>query len=120
VGVRWSPLTYSAFELNTSRQTTESTGIGDTIVSSNYTVAWTHSWSSRVRSQLLAAWRNDDFRGEGVTREDDIATLGLRLHYQFRRWLRFGVEYTFTDRESNAPIFDFQRNLILFTIGATL
>jgi polysaccharide biosynthesis protein VpsM len=120
VGVRWSPLTYSVFDLNTSRQTNESTGVGDTIVSSNYTVTWTHAWSSRVRSQVFGNWRNDDFRGAGVTREDDTGTLGLRLYYQFRRWLRFGTEYTHTDRASTDPAFDYKRNLILFTVGATL
>jgi hypothetical protein len=120
VGVRWSPLTYSVFDLTTSRQTAESTGVGDTIVSSNYTAAWTHSWSSRVRSQLIAGWRNDDFRGAGVTREDDTGTLGVRLHYQFRRWLRLGTEYTYTKRDSSDPTFDYKRNFVLFTVGATL
>jgi len=108
------------FDFNTSRQTNESTGVGDTIVSSIYNVLWTHSWTSRVRSQVLAGWRNDDFRGAGVTREDDIATLGLKMHYQFRRWLRLGAEYTYTDRDSNDPSVIYQRNLILFTVGATL
>jgi polysaccharide biosynthesis protein VpsM len=120
VGVRWSPLTYSVFDLNTSRQTNESTGVGDTIVSSIYNLLWTHSWSSRVRSQVLAGWRNDDFRGAGVTREDDIATLGLRMHYQFRRWMRLGAEYTYTDRDSSDPSVIYQRNFILLTVGVTL
>lgn len=120
VGVRWSPLTYSVFDLNTSRQTNESTGIGDTIVTNDYRLVWTHAWSSRVRSQLLAGWRKDDFRGEGVTREDDTGTFGLRMLYQFRRWLRLGAEYTHTDRDSNNPAFKYDRNLILFTLNATL
>jgi hypothetical protein len=120
VGVRWSPLTYSVFDFNTSRQTSESTGVGDTIVSSIYNVLWTHSWSTRVRTQVLAGWRNDDFRGEGVTREDDVATLGLRMQYQIRRWLKLGAEYTYTDRDSNDPSVIYQRNLIMFTAGATL
>jgi hypothetical protein len=120
VAVRWSPLTYSFFDLSTSRQTNESTGVGDTIVTSRVAVVWTHSWSSRVRSQVLGSWTSDDFRGEGVTREDGTGSLGLRLNYQFRRWLRFAAEYTYTDRDSNDPVVVYQRNLILFTIGATL
>jgi polysaccharide biosynthesis protein VpsM len=120
VSVRWSPLTYSVFDFDTSRQTEESTGVGDTILSSIYNALWTHSWSSRVRSQVLVGWRNDEFRGAAVSREDDIATLGLRLHYQFRRWLRLSAEYTFTDRDSNDPTVVYQRNLILFSVGATL
>jgi hypothetical protein len=120
VGVRWSPLTYSVFDFNTSRQTQESTGVGDVIVSSIYKLVWTHSWSARLRSEVLAGWTNDDFRGEGVTREDDIGSLGFRLHYQFRRWLRFAAEYTYTDRDSTDPTVIYQRNFVLFTVGATL
>jgi hypothetical protein len=120
VAVRWSPLTYSVFDFATSRQTNESTGLGDTIVSSNYNATWTHAWSSRVRTQAVAGWRNDDYRGAGITREDDTATLGVRAFYQFRRWMRFGAEYTYTDRDSNDPTVIYQRNFILFTVSATL
>jgi hypothetical protein len=118
--VRWSPLTYSVFDFNTSRQTQESTGVGDVIVSSIYNVKWTHSWNARVRSEVLAGWTNDDFRGAGVSREDDTGTLGLRLNYQFRRWLRFAAEYTYTERDSNEPVVVYKRNYVLFTVGATL
>lgn len=120
VGVRWSPLTYSVFDLNTTRQTEESTGLGDTIVSTRNLLTWTHSWSRRVRTQILAGWTHDDYRGEGVTREDDTGSLGLRAFYQFRRWLRFGAEYTYSDRDSSDSFFDYQRNTFSITLNATL
>jgi polysaccharide biosynthesis protein VpsM len=120
VGVRWSPLTYSMFDFNTSRQTQESTGVGDVIVSSIYNAMWTHSWSSRVQSRVLVGWTSDDFRGQGVSREDDTGTLGFRLNYQFRRWLRFAAEYTYTDRDSTEPATVYKRNYVLFTVGAAL
>jgi hypothetical protein len=120
VGVRWSPLTYSVFDLNTARQTEESTGLGDTIVSTRNLLTWSHSWSRRVRTQILAGWTHDDYRGEGVTRDDDTGSLGLRLYYQFRRWLRFGAEYTYTDRDSSDSVFDYQRNTFSLTLSATL
>ena len=34
-------------------------------------------------------------------REDVLLGAGLGLDYQFRRWLGFGVDYTFSDRKSN-------------------
>jgi polysaccharide biosynthesis protein VpsM len=120
VGVQWRPLSYSVFDLVTTRQTNESTGVGDTTVTTRYVLTWTHNWNTRLRSQALAGWSNDDFRGVGVTREDDTGTLGLRLHYQFRRWLRFGAEYTYSDRDSSDPLLSYQRNVILLTVGATL
>ena len=120
VGLRWSPLTYSVFDFVTSKQTGESTGVGDTVVSKNYGVTWSHAWSSRLRTQALATFRNDTFIGAGVSRNDDTASFGLRVAYDFRRWLRFGAEYTRFTRDSNSDAFDYKRNLLLFTVGGTL
>lgn len=119
-GVRWSLRTYSVFELNTSRQTTESTGFGDTILTDSHALSWTHDWNSRFRTQLLGIWRNDEYQGASVAREDETTSLGVRLTYRFRRWLRFGMEVLRTDRDSDVQSFDYKRNLILFTAGVTL
>ena len=120
VGLRWSPLTYSVFDFVTSKQTGESTGIGDTIVGTNYGITWSHAWSSRLRTQALAGLRNDAFQGAGITRKDDTTSFGLKVAYDFRRWLRLGAEYTHAERDSNDNTFNYKRNLLLFTVGATL
>jgi hypothetical protein len=121
VGVRWSPLSYSVFDLSTSKQTNESTGVGDTVVTKLYGVTWSHAWSSRVRTQALATFNNSVFTGvSGLGRKDDTTTFGLKASYDFRRWLRFGAEYTHFTRDSNLDAFDYKRNLLLFTVGATL
>ena len=36
------------------------------------------------------------------------------------RWLRFSAEYSYTDRDSTDSTVNYQRNFILFTVGATL
>jgi hypothetical protein len=120
LGMRWSPLTYSVFDIVSSKYTTESTGIGDATVSKNFGVTWSHAWSSRLRTQALAGFRNDDFVGAGVTRNDYTSTFGIKVDYDFRRWLRLGAAYTYTNRNSNDNVEDYKRNLLLFTVGATL
>ena len=120
VGVRWSPLTYSVFDFVSSKQTGESTGVGDTVVGKNYAVTWSHAWSSRLRTQALASFRNDAFVGAGATRKDDNTSFGVKVAYDLRRWLRLGAEYTHFERESNGVDLNYKRNLLLFTLGATL
>jgi hypothetical protein len=120
VGVRWSPLTYSVFDFVSSKQTAESTGVGDSILGKNYGVTWSHAWSSRLRTQALATFRNDKFIGAGVTRADDTTSFGAKVTYDFRRWLRLGAEFTHTERDSNDNNLDYKRNQLLFTLGATL
>lgn len=120
IGVRWSPRTYSVVDLVTSRQTGESSGLGDAIVGTNYGLTWSHAWSSRLRTQAIASYRNDQFTGAGISRQDNVSTLGGKVLYDFRRWLRFGVEYTHSERDSSAFGLDYRRNVILFTVGGTL
>jgi polysaccharide biosynthesis protein VpsM len=120
LGVRWSPLTYSVFDFYSNKQANESTGLGDAVVGKTYGVTWSHAWNSRLRTQVLGSLRNDEYKGVGLTRNEDTTTFGLKVAYDFRRWLRLGAEYTFSDRDSNDSAFDYKRNLLLFTVGATL
>lgn len=119
-GIRWSPLTYSVFDFVTSKNTQESTGVGDAIASSNYAVTWNHAWNSRFRTQALGGFRKDKFIDSVPYRRDDTSTFGARAYYDFRRWLIFGAEYTHTNRDSTIDIDKYKRNLFLLTVGATL
>lgn len=118
--VRWSPLTYSVFDFNSSKGTNESTGTADFLVTRTYGVNWNHAWNSRFSSAASASWRKDDFLGAGGGRIDRTGSVGLRLSYQWQRWLRFGGEYSWTERTSNPSTFDYTRQVFMFTVGATL
>ena len=121
VGVRWSPLTYSVFDFTSAKQFGESTGVGDASVGTSYGATWSHAWSSRLRTQALANRGNSAFTGAtGLGRKDITTGYGLKVDYDFRRWLRFGATYTHAERESNDSNFNYKRNLLLFTVGATL
>jgi hypothetical protein len=118
--IRWSPLTYSVVDLNTSKLTNESSGVGDFIVTKTYSAIWTHAWNSRFSTMVRGSLSYDDFEGTGGGRRDRTATLGLRATYQWQRWLRLGAEYTRTDRKSNDSLLNYDRDLFLFTLGGTL
>jgi len=119
-GIRWSPLTYSVFDLATSKSTGESSGVGDFLLTKNHTLTWTHAWNSRFSTALNGGLRYDDFEGTGGGRRDKTTTLGAKATYQWQRWLRFGAEYTRSDRKSNGAQLDYDRDLFMLFIGATL
>jgi polysaccharide biosynthesis protein VpsM len=118
--VSWSPLTYSTITFSTAREPTESSGTGDFILAQIYYLTWSHAWTERIISAVSAGYRTDDFRGAAATRSDDTSTAGLRLTYRMRRWLSLSGEYTYTDRQSNAPLVDYSRNVFMLSLGATL
>jgi polysaccharide biosynthesis protein VpsM len=111
--ITWAPRTYSKFDLYSARQTNESTGLGNFIVTSLTGVTWTHNWSSVLSTGLDARYQKDQY--QGFDRTDDLNILGLRVGYKFRRWLTLGAEYSYTKRESNRSVFDYDRNFYLLT-----
>jgi len=120
LAARWSPLSYSHVDVSTSRAPQESTGVGDAIIASAYGAAWTHGWTPRINSRLSFGERKDDFRGVAVTRVDKTPSYGIGLFYDFRRWLKFGADYTQSDRDSNLPGFDYSKTLMQLTARFTL
>ena len=116
--ITWSPLTYSVVHLNGVRTFGEQTSGGNYILTDNGTLLWTHDWSSRVRSSLSYGHGRDVH--EGLNRTDTRQNLGLKGTYAFRRTVRLGGEVRHEERRSDAPNLDYKRNVVLFTVEATL
>ena len=110
--ISWAPRTYSTFDLFTSRQTSESTGLGNFILSSVVGLNWNHQWSSVLMTGVSARFQRDEY--QGFNRTDETKSLGLRVGYKFRRWLTVGAEYSFTTRDSSLN-FDYDKNFYLLT-----
>jgi len=116
--VLWAPLTYSSFDFYTQRTTNESTGVGTFILSSIGGVTWNHAWTNYFYSIVQARYQKDEF--QGADRTDETSTLGFKIGYRFRPWLTLGAEYTYTHRDSNQTIFQYDRNLYLITATSSL
>lgn len=116
--VTWSPRTYSKFDFFTARQTNESTGLGNFILSSIAGVSWNHAWSSVLSTGVDYRFQKDEY--QGFDRTDKSNILGLKVGYKFRRWLTLGAEYSHTQRDSNLPTFEYDKNLYLLTATASM
>jgi polysaccharide biosynthesis protein VpsM len=110
--ISWAPRTYSRFDFYTSRQTSESTGLGRFILTEVAGVNWNHEWSSVWLTGVNLRYQRDQY--QGFNRTDDTKSLGLRVGYKMRRWLVLGAEYTFATRDSNLN-FDYDKNFYLLT-----
>jgi hypothetical protein len=116
--ITWAPRTYSQFNFYSARYPTESTGLGDFILSDATGILWTHNWTSYISTGVNARYQRDKY--QGFDRNDDTASIGLRVGYKFRRWLTLGAEYTYTKRDSNLDQFDFTKNLYFLTATASM
>ncbi len=116
--VTWAPRSYSKVDFYSARQTNESTGLGDFILTSLAGVAWNHAWTTYVNTAVEARYQRDAY--QGFDRTDKVTMVGLKAGYKFRRWLTVGGEYWHTVRDSNLDVYDYRRNLYLVTFTATL
>lgn len=125
-GINWKPLKYSSVDYITQRAPNDSTGLGDLTINQAHQVSWTHAWSSRVSSKLNGSYSNDKFSRAPVAaigggdRNDTTQSIGLRLDYGMKRWLKFGADYNYSVRDSNDNNFDYKRNQLMFLLSATL
>jgi len=116
--VSWAPRSYSKFDFYTARQTNESTGLGNFIVSSLGGVTWSQDWTGYVTTAVDARYQKDDY--QGFDRTDKYKVVGVKARYRFRRWLSVGAEYTHTTRDSNVDTSEYDKNLYLLTFTASM
>jgi predicted porin len=81
-------------------------------------VAWTHVWSDRVFTKMGAIIGRDTYEQSFDDREDDIYDLSFRVGYDFRRWAKVYMGYSYDNKDSNAENLSYTGNT--FDIGVEL
>ena len=118
VALRWQPRTYSTVEGVGLYAPADSTGTGVFTIDTSIGARWEHYWKSFFMTRVYATYVNSDL--EGASRTDHIGRVGIGAYFDIRSWLRIGADYSYDNRNSNVPGFDFSRSVILLTIAATL
>jgi hypothetical protein len=114
----WRPRSYSLFSLSTGGEADETNGFGDYILRRDVTLGWTHDWSARLRSNVDAGFAREAQRP--TERTDHVRYAGIGADYALRRWLRAGASWRWYDRSSSVDAFEYDRNLVLFSLEANL
>jgi polysaccharide biosynthesis protein VpsM len=115
--VRWEPLTYSYIDFLSSKSIDDPDGLGEYQVNKNYSAVWNHAWSSYVSSHVSIGKTNTKYEGD---RTDDIYRYGVGMSYDMRRWLRLNVDYNYTTRDSTDADYEYNRNVLMFSVQGTL
>lgn len=112
VGVEWKPRTYSTFNLNTSRDFSETAGAGNFTSTDKITAGWKHDWSKQLSTNLNMDYSEASFDQDTTGRSDESLNVTASVDYEMRRWLKFGAGYTYSERDSTLNSFDFERNQV--------
>ncbi|MGL6045641.1 MAG: outer membrane beta-barrel protein [Vogesella sp.] len=109
--VRWSPLEYSVVDLNTRRATDDSSGTGDYIKRSNYSLQWNHKLTDLFSTVL--GYSYTDSKYVGATRHDKNKSYKAGVAYDARRWMKVSLEWSTTDNNSTVQTSSYKRNVIM-------
>ncbi|MDO6592942.1 outer membrane beta-barrel protein [Neptuniibacter sp. 1_MG-2023] len=118
LSMRWSPKSYSVLDISTDKKAEETDGTGNYIDMTSLDLQWTHAWTDLWRSRVYYGASNSDYVSS--TREDDMISYGLGVDYDVRRWLNFGLDYVYSERDSNQANLDYERNTIFLTVQGSL
>jgi len=117
VAARWSPLTYSVFDIAATQDFEEASGNEDAIDTQSYSLAWTHAWNDRLSTNIMLNRMDEEYTG--ISREDQTDTITLGANYELQRWLAVNLAYTHTDRASDLDDGAYKREQLMLTISAS-
>lgn len=118
LALQWEPLTYSIFNISTTRGFGEATGVGNALETENYSLNWQHTWSDFISTSLNVYSSDDEYLGS--TRVDDIDIMSFRLDYSAQRWLDFYVSVSRDERQSNFSTFEYEQNVVALGFEVSL
>jgi len=122
---RFTPKT--SLTVTASRRTDE-TNIPSTsfVLTNEVELRYQQMLTSKITGSLGLGYTNESYGTDltfgGLTekREDNIYYLSLGLQYEFRKWLKAGIAYQYTRRNSNFPDFAYSNNSLLFRLTGSL
>jgi len=131
LGAQWAPRSYSQVTITGSRNTRETNGFGDFVVTRLLSAGWTHEWTPRIRSSVDGGFGNNESQGSlGFTRQDvrdeDFNFFGVSGRYQLSDWLQVGAGYKYYSNDSNSarlatdPVFDYERSVFVLSLEGSL
>lgn len=115
IEVSWSPLTYSTLTLSSSKSPKETNGTGLFIAAKVHTINWKHEWTDSLSHTVSYSTGADSFIRSA--REDDRDDRSIRLDYVYRHKFNIGVGYYRVERDSNANVFDFDREVVFMDLN---
>lgn len=118
LAMRWSPKSYSVVDIATAKEAEETDGIGNYIDTTTFDIQWTHAWNDLLRTRIYYGLSEGDYVSSD--RKDDQTSYGLGVDYDMKRWLNFGMDYVYSERDSNQADLDYEKNTLYLTVQGSL
>jgi len=109
------------------RSAVESTyGVNNYYEANRLIAEYSHKFTKRFAGTLSGAFQLNSYPrettegSESKKRKDTLWSTGIRLNYEFRRWMSIELGYNHDARDSNLGVFDYGDNITTLTLIAEL
>jgi len=119
--VLWSPRQSTYIEWVSGRKSSESTGVGDLVLTTNNALDLRYDLSEKIRFHLNGAQSTEEFSPS--SRRDKTPSYGFKAEYLLRSWLSARAEYTHsakTSRNYTGISPDFVNDIFLVSISTEM
>lgn len=118
--INWTPKTYSRFDASLHQTAFEAGGSGNYVVSRDTMLKWSHDWTSYVTSAVTLDDAQDTFQASAPSRVDKRQFYSLKATYGFRPWLRAGLEFKNTKRNSSVSVWNYTQAITMLSLEGSL
>jgi len=115
VAARWSPRTYSVFDLSATQEFEEASGNEDAVDSKLLSLSWMHSWNDRFSTTVALSRMDEEY--SGISREDQTDSVTLAANYEIQRWMGVKLAYTGKERDSDLVGQSYDSKQVMLTLS---
>jgi hypothetical protein len=92
------------------------------VLESGVGLSLSHKLTHKIGVRLSVEYKEDQYRVDSSKdgRKDENRITGLSGSYALNDWCTLGMNYTYTDRDSDEDINDYDENLLMFSASARL
>jgi len=120
VGMDWEPFKYSQFSLYSNQNLLPSWSLGTTAIDAKNThLDWHHAWTGRIDSKLSFDIGSQVYVGSVPYFANNTQSYGAEVNYQMHRWLRLGLSYAYTKRQSTQSIWTGDQSVFMLNVMLT-
>jgi len=120
MAMQWKPIARSTIDVTTGRYTADSTGLGDYLLTRDFSIRGTHAWMPRLSTSVGVYMAQTDFPGDPrpTERSDDNRTLSLGVNYDLRKEITLSAGMNLGQRDSNYDSDDYDQRVFFLTVNA--
>ena len=122
MAVQWKASNRSTVDISTGKFINDTTGIGDVLITQDFSISEKHVWMPRISSTVGFYMAKMNFEGDfrEIDRADDLTAYQLAMNYNWSRNIMLSAGLDINKRDSNYNTDDFDQNIFFIRVQASL